>query len=52
MSTVQVEFDFLAELDKLIEKYLSEGVSKGAIEDLMHIAIDDMFDCDDVESGE
>lgn len=48
----QTEFDFLAELDMLIEKYLNEGVSRGAIEDLMHIAIDDMFDCADVESGE
>lgn len=48
----QNEVDFLAELDKLIERYLNEGVSKGAIEDLMHTAIDDMFYCDDVESGE
>lgn len=45
--TKLLEIEFKDELETLIDKYLHAGLMKGMIEDIMHVAIDDMFDCNE-----
>lgn len=44
--------DFSYELSIMIEKYLALGLSKGIAEEIVHMAIEDMFDCEDDEDEE
>jgi hypothetical protein len=43
--------DFELEVNQLIQKYVNLGLDRGAVEEILYEAVENMFNCDEEEDS-